>query len=231
MTQQTHTNNNYGLPIAIIVSGLFIAGAVVFAGGNEDVAVNTASGHAEGQPRGEFRMPDETDHVRGNPDAPIAVVEFSDLECPFCAQLHPTLSRIVEDNDDVKWVFRHFPLSTIHSRALSAAVASECVARLGTNDTFWMFVDSAFQNQRRLGDSWYKEQAVSLGIDASAFALCTDDRSVVSDIQADLDEATGTGGRGTPYVVVVTRSGKLMPFSGALPYAQVSAVIEQARNN
>lgn len=231
MTKQTNTKNNYGLPIAVVVAGLFIAGAVVFSGGGGDDAANTASDRVGDQPRGEFRMPNETDHVRGNPNAPIAIVEFSDLECPFCAQIHPTLLRIVEDNDDVQWVFRHFPLSTIHSRALSAAVASECIARLGTNDDFWTFVDSAFQNQRQLGDSWYKEQAVSFSINSVEFESCTDDKSVVSDIQADLDEATGTGGRGTPYVVVIARSGKLMPFSGALPYAQVSAVIEQARNN
>jgi len=53
----------------------------------------------------------------------------------------------------------------------------------------------------------------------------------VADIQTDLDEATSTGGRGTPYVVVITPTGQLIPFSGALPYEQVSAVIEQARNN
>lgn len=231
MTKQTNTKNNYGLPIAVVVAGLFIAGAVVFSGGGGDDAANTASDRVGDQPRGEFRMPNETDHVRGNPNAPIAIVEFSDLECPFCAQIHPTLDRIVRENDDVKWVFRHFPLSTIHSRALSAAVASECIAKLSGNDAFWSFTDAAFENQRQLGDAWYKEQAASFGIDSSEFQSCLNDKRVVSDIQTDLDEATGTGGRGTPYVVVVTPSGKLIPFSGALPYAQVSGVIEQARNN
>ncbi|PIR86483.1 hypothetical protein COU13_00680 [Candidatus Kaiserbacteria bacterium CG10_big_fil_rev_8_21_14_0_10_43_70] len=176
-------------------------------------------------------MPNDGDHVRGNPNASIAVVEFSDLECPFCAQLHPTLSRLVEENEDVKWVYRHFPLSTIHSRALSAAVASECIAQLGGNDAFWSFTDAAFANQRQLGDAWYQSQALSFGIDSGAFASCINDQSVVADIQADLDEATGTGGRGTPYVIVVTQGGQLIPFSGALPYAQISAVVEQARNN
>ncbi|MEX2013854.1 MAG: thioredoxin domain-containing protein [Parcubacteria group bacterium] len=228
---QTNTQNGYGVPVAIVVAGLLVAGAVFWSGNGSSVASNTDTNHAGIEPRGEFRMPDETDHVRGNPDASIAIVEFSDLECPFCAQIHPTLSRIVEENEDVKWVFRHFPLSTIHSRALSAAVASECVARLGNNDNFWTFADAAFANQRRLGDGWYKEMAATFGIDSSAFQNCLNDKSVVALIQTDLDEATGTGGRGTPYVVVVTPKGNLVPFSGALPIQQVMALIEQARNN
>jgi len=229
---QTNTQKGYGVPIAIVIAGFLIAGAVVFASNNGGESVrDTGSGHAGAQPSGKFRMPSDDDHVRGNPDAPITIVEFSDLECPFCAQIHPTLDRIVKENEDVKWVFRHFPLSTIHSRALSAAVASECIARLGGNDAFWSFTDAAFANQRQLEDAWYQSQALSFGIDAKAFASCMDDQSVVADIQTDLDEATGTGGRGTPYVVVVTKSGNLIPFSGALPYPQIAAVVEQARAN
>ena len=237
MKTNTQTQNGYGVPIAIVVAGLLITGAVFWTGSGEDVASNptrdTKGGQPSGQPAqaGEFRMPDETDHVQGNPDAPITIVEFSDLECPFCARIHPTLTRIVEENDDVKWVFRHFPLSTIHSRALSAAVASECIARLGTNDNFWTFTDEAFANQRKLGDAWYREMALSFGIDSGAFAGCVNDKGVVADIQTDLDEATGAGGRGTPYVVVVTANGDLIPFSGALPYEQIASVIERARNN
>jgi len=229
--------NRYGVPIAIVVAGLLIAGAVFWTGSSGSVASNAAEDIKGGQPSGQpaqagkFRMPDETDHVQGNPDASITIVEFSDLECPFCALIHPTLKRIVKENEDIKWVFRHFPLSTIHSRALSAAVASECIARLGTNDNFWTFTDEAFANQRKLGDTWYREMALSFGIDSGAFAGCVNGKGVVADIQTDLDEATGAGGRGTPYVVVVTANGDLIPFSGALPYEQIASVIERARNN
>ena len=237
MKTNTQMQNRYGVPIAIVVAGLLIAGAVFWTGSSGSVASNAAEDIKGGQPSGQpaqagkFRMPDETDHVQGNPDASITIVEFSDLECPFCALIHPTLKRIVKENEDVKWVFRHFPLSTIHSRALSAAVASECIARLGTNDNFWTFTDEAFANQRKLGDTWYREMALSFGIDSGAFTGCVNDKGVVADIQTDLDEATGAGGRGTPYVVVVTANGDLIPFSGALPYEQIASVIERARNN
>jgi len=226
---QTNVQKSYGVPIAIVIAGLLIAGAVVFSGGRATTSTITGN-HAGGQPSGEFRMPSEDDHVRGNQDAPIAVVEFSDLECPFCARIHPTLSQIIEKNNDVKWIYRHFPLSSIHSRALFAAVASECIAKLGGNDAFWSFTDNAFAGGQ-LSDSWYREQAESFGIDLGSFASCMEDQNIVSDIQTDLDEATDTGGRGTPYVIVVSPNGNLFPFSGALSYAQISGVIEQARNN
>ena len=225
-----HAQKEYGMPIAVVLAGLLIAGAIAF--GSGDTAAQGGDGnHVGNQPSGDFRMPSADDHVRGNLDAPIALVEFSDFECPFCARIHPTLERIVDENKGVKWVFRHFPLSSIHSRALSAAVASECIARLGGNDAFWSFADAAFADQSKLGDSWYRKMAASLGIDAEAFSACTRDSSVVTDIQADLDEATATGGRGTPYVVIVTEQGQLIPFSGALPYEQVAGLVDQARAN
>jgi len=227
---QTDTKRGYGTAIAIIVLGVLIAGAIIFVGRGARVINNAGGDNTKTQSSGEFRLPNNDDHTRGDPGASIAIVEFSDLECPFCARLHPTLARIVEGNKDVKWVYRHFPLSTIHSRALSAAVASECIARLGGNDAFWAFTDAAFSGGQ-LSDSWYKEQATSFGIDREEFVSCIKGRDIVARIETDLDEATGTGGRGTPYVVVVTPKGQLMPFSGALPYEQIMAIVEQARNN
>jgi len=227
-----HRNvSTYGIPLAIVVAGLFIAGAIVAGGGGNNTTVS-AGGHPQGNQGGaNLRLPDDTDHVRGNPDAQVAIVEFSDLECPFCARLHPTLKRIIEEDANVKWVYRHFPLTTIHSRALSAAVAAECIARLGGNDAFWSFTDAGFADQNLLGDQWYRTMASSFGIDLQAFASCTSDRSVVADIQADLREATATGGRGTPYAIIITASGRLEPFSGALPYEQVRGLVDQALVN
>ncbi len=225
--------NGYGIPIAIVVAGLLIAGSLFLTGGSRgDGQLSTNTGHSGGgTTNAPFRTPDETDHVRGNLNAKVTLVEFSDFECPFCARLHPTLTRIVEEDEDVAWVYRHFPLSTIHRSALSSAIASECVARLGTNDDFWSFTDVAFANQRNLNDRWFEETAVSLGIDAEAFATCRADRTVLADIQADADEAISAGGRGTPFVVVVTANGQLAPFSGALPYEQIKSVVEQAKVN
>jgi len=219
----------------VVAAGRIIAGAVFLSGGSSN---NNSGGSGGGlgntaqyeENRG-FRIPDGSDHIRGNLSASISVVEFSDFECPFCARLHPTLARIVEENNDVKWAYRHFPLSSIHSRAISSARASECIARLGGNDAFWEFTDAAFQNQRRLGDAWYEKIAASLGIGSEEFENCMNDKSVAQDVQKDLNEATGFGARGTPFVVVVAPSGKITTFSGALPYDSIVNIIQEARNN
>lgn len=231
---ETSTQNGYGIPVAIVIAGFFIAGAVFWASDNgaerSGQQANAQQANTR-EPSGDFRLPNESDHVRGNPDAKVAIIEFSDFECPFCAQLHPTLKRLVDENTEVKWVYRHFPLSSIHSRALGASVASECMAKLGGNDAFWAFADSVFAYQRSLGDSQYEALAVSAGIDASTFKECLADKSIAVKVAQDGDEAVQAGGRGTPFVVVVTASGRLTTFSGALPYEQVSRLIDQAKVN
>lgn len=222
----------YAIPLSIIVAGVIVAGAILWSQNATRAVSSGASVESAREPSISIRTPNKkTDHIRGNIDAPITIVEFSDLECPFCARIHPTLQRIIEEQNDTRWVYRHFPLSSIHSNALSAALASECIAQLGSNDHFWSFVDSVFANQENLGDNWYRETAASIGIGTRDFENCMQDSKIASRIRDNLDEATGTGGRGTPYIVVITPKGNLMPFSGALPYEQVSAFIDQARNN
>lgn len=90
------------------------------------------------------------DHYRGNVDAPIQIIEYSDLECPFCSRIHPTLEQIVANNDNVVWAYRHLPLDSIHAQAMPAAIASECVAREEGNEAFGTFIDTIFENQDKL---------------------------------------------------------------------------------
>ncbi len=80
----------------------------------------------------------DRDHIRGNPDAPVTLVEYSDFECPFCKRFHPTVKRIVDEyGGRVRWVYRHFPLDEIHPvKARREAAAAECAAELGGNDAF-----------------------------------------------------------------------------------------------
>lgn len=230
--KETKKETGYGVPMAIITAGLLIAGAVFWSSGttSETNRQQVTRQAPASEPGGEFRLPNESDHVRGNGDAKVTIIEFSDFECPFCARLHPTLTRLIDEDKDVKWIFRHFPL-TSHSRAFGAAVASECIAKLGSNDAFWNFADTVFADQRKLGNTFYEEMARTAGIDTSAFNTCTKDKSIAGEVQTDLDEVIDIGGRGTPFVVVVTASGKLTTFSGALPYEQIKSLVEQARNN
>jgi len=93
----------------------------------------------------------DTDHVLGKANAKVTIVEFSDFQCPFCSRHHPTMQRIISEYpDDVRWVYKHFPLESIHPRARPAAEASECVADLAGNDAFWQYADKLFANQSSL---------------------------------------------------------------------------------
>lgn len=84
------------------------------------------------------------DHIKGNQDAKVVIVEYSDFDCPFCARYHTTMNAIVKKYPatDVAWVYRHFPLEQLHPNAKSVAIAAECVAKLEGNKGFWKFADS-----------------------------------------------------------------------------------------
>jgi protein-disulfide isomerase len=85
------------------------------------------------------------DHVRGSRSAQVFLIEYSDFQCSFCARFHPTAKQLVDEYQNVAWVYRHFPLDAIHPLARPTAEASECVAELGGNDAFWEFTDAIFE--------------------------------------------------------------------------------------
>ena len=212
---------------AIIVAGIIVAGAVIFSNG-QGVPL-AASPSAEKQQISIRPVDVSTDHIRGNPEAPITIVEFSDFECPFCARFHPVLIKILEEfPEDVRWVYRQLPLTSIHSSAMSASLASECVARASGNTAFWEFADDVFANQDRIGDSLFFEIAQNLGIDRETFQACLEDEDIALLVDEDLKDAADAGARGTPFSIIITADDKRLPFSGALPYEQVRGLVEQA---
>ena len=239
MSENTARNvNPYVIPISIVIAGGVIALAIIFSSGGTTGNQVSAEGSTTGRnnfgnnnsPSAEGMRPvSSEDHVLGSRDAKVSIVEYSDFECPFCNRLHPTLTRIVDEfPGDVNWVYRHFPLTSIHSRAVGAAVAPDCAAQLGGNDALWEFSDQAFANQRSLGNSLYTEIAGNLGIDETAFSACVDSGRHQARVQADADNAIASGGRGTPFSIVVTEDGGVFPFSGALRYEQVRQIVEAA---
>lgn len=96
----------------------------------------------------DFRQFDpEVDYYKGSADAPITIYEWSDYECPYCSRVHPELQRIVDTYPNVKWVYRNFPLSTIHPQAEPAAKAALCIGKEEGNEAFWNFTDTVFEDQ------------------------------------------------------------------------------------
>lgn len=95
------------------------------------------------------------EHIFGNPNATVTVIEYSDFECPFCKQFHPTMKRIVqESNGSVRWIYRNYPL---HQHSFEKLVAAECVAKIKGNDAYWKYVDLLF-GLLKTGDDSVSEQ-------------------------------------------------------------------------
>jgi len=184
-----------------------------------------------GQLAGKLRPVDKNDHVRGNPKAPVTLIEYSDFECPFCKRFHATLKKAVaESNGQWKWVYRYFPLEQLHPvKARKEAVAAECAAELGGNDAFWKFADRFYEltpsNNRTDIDRVLPQIAREIGLDEARFASCVASGRHDRRIEEDYRNAVATGGNGTPWSIIVSQSGKAFPLSGAQPEAVVKQLV------
>ena len=203
------------------MAGGLIAFGVFWGSGNGQVAkTDTQQGGAVGTQVAYAAQREEGNHIFGDKNAPITIVEFSDYECPFCSRLHPTLEKIVSDSGGtIKWEYRHLPLPN-HKNAEAAALSAECVAQLAGNDAFWSFTQTIFQNQRSVKTDFLEEEAVQLGISIDDLRSCINDPEVGLIVQNDLDTAISFGGRGTPFSVIVYADGSTKSVVGALPPAQ-----------
>lgn len=155
---------------------------------------------------------------RGAADAPVTIVEFGDFECPFCGNLFPTMERVLEIySEEVRIVFRHFPLRSVHPRAQQAAEAAMCADDQGR---FWEYHDSLFGNQRALEVPDLKRRAVELGLDTITFNTCLDSGRKFDFVERGLEQARSLGVSGTPTLFI---NGRFM--SGPQP-RQIQTVIE-----
>ncbi|PCI29954.1 hypothetical protein COB55_01070 [Candidatus Wolfebacteria bacterium] len=229
-------NKGLSVPNAIILSAVIVAGSLLMVGRDKNSAGFQAPAVAHQSAAGtqniELRPVDATDHIFGDPNAPITIIEYSDFECPFCGRFHPTLEQVVRERpNEVRWVYRNFPLTSIHSRARGAAIASECVAKLGGNDAFWQFSDTLFKNHRQLGTKLYESRLEQFGITKEEFSTCVKDPEIARAVDEDTREAAGLGGTGTPFSVIINAKGEATPFSGALPLAHVNSLVDKALTN
>lgn len=216
----------YFVPIAIVVAGVLIAGAFIWAN-------KGPSADGTGEPKKVVVAPvTSNDHILGNPDAPIVIVEYSDLECPFCKQLHTTMKTIMDEygaNGKVAWVYRHYPIPQLHPNAPEIAEASECIAELGGNDAFWKFLDGIFVAaplNERLDMTKLSTLATDVGVDVDAFNACRSSDRHMAKVNKSIEDALAAGATGTPYSVIVTESGETIPVQGAQPLAALRTVID-----
>jgi Na+/H+ antiporter NhaA len=137
----------------------------------------------------------ERDHVRGPMEAPVTMVEYGDFECPYCGQAEPVVRELLGDFGDVRYVWRHLPLSDVHPNAQLAAEASEAAARQGA---FWEMHDLLLDHQDALGPSDLMGYAEQLGLDIERFSNDLREHEGAAQIAEDVDSADISGVSGTP---------------------------------
>jgi len=172
----------------------------------------------------------KTDHIRGSNNAEVTLIEYSDLECPFCKRFHPTLKQILADyKGKVRWVYRHFPLAQLHSKAPKESEATECVAKLGGEDAFWKYLDKIYEvtpANNGLDLAQLPILAGQVGVNVAAFQKCLDSGEMTAKVATDEQDALNAGGQGTPYSVLISKDGQKIPVSGALPIEQIKQMID-----
>lgn len=174
----------------------------------------------------------DKDHVRGDENAKLTWIEYSDLQCPYCKLIHPSLQKLISDyNGQIKWIYRHFPLSSIHPRANAAANAAECVAAAGGDAAFWKFVDeilSASDQSVALTDVALANTAASVGVNKSAFNICFKAEKYKQNVTDSYDSGAKAGVNGTPGSFLLDGNGNVWVISGALPYDSLKNIVEIA---
>jgi protein-disulfide isomerase len=233
---QKSTLQVLAVPAAILIGFGMIAAAIFFSGGSNNAAApllgeaNEVTPTDSGNPENINPVTAE-DHIRGNPNAPIVIVEYSDFDCPFCKNFHDTMNQIIAEygtDGKVAWVYRHFPLQQLHPNAPTIAHASECVAELAGNDGFWTFADLVF-NERSTNEptniTRLEEFAVTAGADAGAFTTCMEENRHIAKVEEDFNNALAVGGRGTPHSIIMVGDQQGV-INGAQPYATVKQIID-----
>ena len=205
---------------ALFVISLFTGG---FSGGTPtgQVIGDVPSDNQPTPPAGKVQVSVDDDAVKGDSDAKVTIVEFSDYECPFCGRFYsdtlPQIRAQYVDTGKVKMVFRDFPLS-FHPNAQKAAEAAECAGEQGK---YWEMHDKLFDNQQALDVASLKSYAQQVGLKTADFNKCLDDGKMASEVSKDSSEGASYGVQGTPAFFI---NGKLV--SGAQPFAAFKAAID-----
>ena len=207
------------IPTAIVVAGAIIAGAVIWSAGPR---VDTK---ANNRPVDTFaenvRTVTDADHILGNPNAKIKIVEYSDPSCPYCKVFHNTMKKVMEEYGPagtVAWVYRHYPLdkpdasgNILHPNAGLESQAFECAADQGGNDKFWKYTNRLYEVTPSVtGDT---PQGLSLsqlpviakfaGLDVEEFSNCLATNKFKDKVESDFNDGVNIGIQGTPTSIII----------------------------
>ena len=171
------------------------------------------------------------DHIRDSRNAQILLVEYSDLECPFCKEFHPVILQAIKDyQGQFALVFRHFPLDLKHPKARKEAEATECAGELGGEKGFWNMVDKIFEvtpsnNGLNLDD--LPKLAGQIGLNQQSFKNCLDSGKFVKKVEDDYQSGIKAKVTGTPGDILInTKTKKIVTLPGYVSLEQLKQAID-----
>ncbi len=219
--------------VILLLSGVNFGAAKTAKKTTDTAAAPTNTSTTTPDTYGDVKAVSDADYVRGDKNAELTLVEYSDLECPFCKTFHPTMQQIMSEYDGkVRWVYRNFPLS-FHANAKKEAEAALCVGKLGGTEKIWDFIDTIFERTTANGTGFALDNlgplAKEVGVDQTKFQSCLDSGEMAARVDDETADGSQAGVQGTPTTFLVGKDGKtITAFPGALPYAQVKAAIDTA---
>ncbi len=200
--------NSLSIPAAIVIAGFLVAVGIYMskptapAGQNKIVPT----------PSVKIKPISKDDHILGNPDAPVVIVEFSDTECPYCKSFQTTMQTIINTygkDGKVAWVYRHFPLDSIHPKTRKEAEATECANELGGNTVFWKYIDEIFTittSNNTLDAAKLPVVAKDVGLNVTKFNTCLASGKYADLVESQFQDGIAAGAEGTPYNVMVLKT-------------------------
>jgi protein-disulfide isomerase len=226
--------NRFLVPGAVVVAALILGLAVYM------LSPSTGGGlprPAPGASVSNMRPVDPTDHILGNPAAPILFVEYGDIDCPYCKEFGKTMEQVIGTyggDGSVAWVFRHLPVPALHPYAEAHALAAECVAAQGGSDAFFRFVNALHAQapgQNQFDPAGYAVVVEALGFSVAPFTSCYENETYRDRVEADRDNALMIGAQGTPYTVMLIRGEDPLAIDTALSYGAVTELITIAKQH
>ncbi len=226
-------------PQSIIVAALIVAVGIVLAFGQgkgtdtpktQKLPENTYSLQEETEPSVApsliFDPTNPDEHILGSRDADVFLIEYSDIDCPYCRAFHSTISTLsTAYGTKVAWVYRQFPLTSLHPNAYIKAKATECVAMVAGNDKFWEYMKTLFETD--VSPSALSSTAVSIGVNKEAFDSCMAGSEADEKIKEDQASGDLAGVRGTPFTAVINvKTKNQTTIGGALPFEASKETIE-----
>ena len=209
------------IPLAIVFAGIVIAFAL-YSTFEKPSTHSTAA---------LIRPVDTSDHILGNPVAPVMIVEYTDFDCTDCKGLHTILHQLIAHTGTrgaAAWVLREFPDTDLHPNAFSHARAAECIADVAGNRAFWEFADELFARQP-VSPSDYGTLAASIGISGNTFATCyaSTDTTRAKRISADHENAIALGAQTAPFTLILVQGQEPIVLEGPYTYDAVKGVVDQ----